>query len=68
VTYMYGACLGVCFVGEGLYFVMLVTCNFVLCTVIYSDGIVTCVSSQINIVNENYCEVKVMDTECELGQ
>jgi len=66
--YMYGACLEVCSVGVGLYSVMLVMCNFVLCTVIHSDGIVTCVSSKINIVNENYCEVKVMDTECELGQ
>lgn len=63
---MYGVCLGVCFVGEGLYFVMLVMCNFVLCTVIHSDGIVTCVSSQINIVNGNYCEVKVMDTATQV--
>jgi len=67
VTYMYGACLGVCFVGEGLYFVILVMCNFVLCVAIHSDGILTCVSSQINIVHENYCEVEVMDTVSELG-
>jgi len=67
VCFMYGACLGVCFVGEGLYFVVLVTCNFVLCAVILSDRIFTCVSSQINIVHENYCEVEVMDTVCELG-
>jgi hypothetical protein len=57
VTYVYGACLGVCFVGEGLYFVILVTYNFVLCVVIHSGGIFTCVSSQINIVHENYCAV-----------
>ena len=68
MTYMYGACLGVCFVGEGLYFVILVTCNFVLCAVIHSDGIFTCVSSQINIVRENYCEVVVTDSVCELGR
>lgn len=67
MTYIYRACLGVCFVGERLYFVILVTCNFVLCAVIHSDGIFTCVSSQINIVCENYCEVEVMDTVCELG-
>jgi len=67
VTYMCGACLGICFVGEGLYFVILDTCNFVLCAVIHSDGIFTCVSSQINIVHENYCEVEVTDNVRELG-
>jgi hypothetical protein len=62
VTFMYRACLGVCFVGEGLYFVILVMCNFVLCMVMHSDGIFTCVSSQINTIHETYCEVEVMDT------
>ena len=62
----------------GLHFVILVTYNFVLCVVIHSDGILcvvirsdgifTCVvSSQIDIVLDNYCEVEVMGTLCELG-
>lgn len=42
-------------------------CNFVLCVVICSEGIFTCVSSRINTVDENYYEVEVMDCVCELG-
>jgi len=67
VTYMCGVCLGICFVGERLYFVILDMCNFVLRVMIHSDGIFTCVCSQINIVHENYYEVEVTDNVRELG-